>query len=449
MKKDTLIVAVVFFNITIFGNNIDKTISFQNGIFYYILLFLLVVTSIIITLFIDRKTLKKKYLEKENELKGLNLDLDSANKELEDSYKKIEKLNSSIIKILELSSFFAAPKLMEKDFEKKVLDLAIEIIEPAKNGSIFLFNDDNAKMVYARGYDYNKINELKLKKQDLIVPEKSKIIKEIHNVNKYRMSEDLFNEFHKLGGNLKETLITPIIFNSETFGIITLDIHKNESTKRFEDYHTKIMDYFGKTFAGFLKMLNFIKQEGKFHKDIALTLVKALEYYDDYTRGHSERVANWASLVAEKMNMDKEKIERIYWAGVLHDIGKIFIPQTILNKSGRLTPEEYEKIKLHPVKGEELIDKVEEMADISKIIRHHHERWDGTGYPDGLLRENIPLESRILAVADSFDAMISKRPYKKPLTKKEAIFELKRLSMKQFDGKVVSAFIEIIEKEDI
>ncbi|KLO22331.1 phosphohydrolase [Marinitoga sp. 1155] len=194
-------------------------------------------------------------------------------------------------------------------------------------------------------------------------------------------------------------------------------------------------------------MLNFIKQEGKFHKDIALTLVKALEYYDDYTRGHSERVATWASLIAEKMNIDKQRIERIYWAGILHDIGKIFVPQSILNKANKLTSEEYEKIKLHPIKGEELIRKVEDMKDISKIIRHHHERWDGKGYPDNLSGENIPLESRILTVVDSFDAMISERPYKKPLTKEQAIDELKRLAGSQFDEKVVISFIEILKNE--
>lgn len=445
MKKVALLVIATLSVITTYGSiKSYNNLNISSGTMIAILI-IIISLSIFLTLIIDRKTLKKRYIEKENELKHLNTELEETNRELETSYKKIEKLNSSILKILELSSFFSAPKLMERDFEKKVLDLALEIIEPAENGSIYLFDENNnAKMVFAKGYDYEKINELNLKKNDLIVPEKTEIIKNIHKINKNKMSSKKFTTFIKLGGNLKETLITPITFNNELFGIITLDIENNSPLKNYEDYHTKIMDYFGKTFAGFLKMLNFIKQEGKFHKDIALTLVKTLEYYDNYTRGHSERVANWASLIAEKMNLSKYKIEQIYWAGILHDIGKIFVPQSILNKAGKLSPEEFEKIKLHPIKGEELLKKVEGMEEISQIIRHHHERYDGKGYPDGLSGENIPIESRILAVVDSFDAMISERPYKKPLTNEEAIYELKRMSLKQFDGKVVSIFSDII-----
>ncbi|KAF2955537.1 HD-GYP domain-containing protein [Marinitoga sp. 38H-ov] len=439
MKKVFPLVIAILISIILYGNSINPSTNNISTTVFIISVFIFL--SMLITVIIDRYTFKRKYFEKEKELLSLN-------SELEKSYKKIEKLNSSILKTLELSSFFATPKLMEKDFEKKVLDLSLEIIEPAENGSIFLFDkDNNAKMVYAKGYDYLKINELDLKTSELIIPENAKIISQIHNINANTMSEEKFEKFKKYGGDLKETLITPIAFNNEIFGIITLDIN-NGSEASFEDYHTKIMDYFGKMFAGFLKMLNFIKQEGKFHKDIALTLVKALEYYDNYTRGHSERVANWASLIAEKMGFDKQKIEHIYWAGVLHDIGKIFVPQSILNKAARLIPEEFEKIKLHPVKGEELINKVENMQYISKIIKHHHERYDGKGYPDGLSGENIPIESRILAVVDSFDAMTSERPYKTPLSKQQALEELKRMSWKQFDGNIVNIFYDIITNSE-
>ncbi|WP_129408686.1 HD-GYP domain-containing protein [Marinitoga lauensis] len=449
MKRVILLVITILLVIITYGDVKNNNSTGINSATMFVVLVLFTFISILLTLIIDRKTLKKRYFEKEKELKHLNTELKETNKELESSYKQIEKLNSSILKTLELSSFFAAPKLMEKDFEKKVLELALEIIEPAENGSIYLFDEkNNAKMVFAKGYNYEKINELKLQRNDLIIPEKAEIIKNIHKINEIKMSPEKFKEFEILGGDLKETLITPITFNDESFGIITLDILNSDHVNRFEDYHTQIMDYFGKTFAGFLKMLKFIKQEGKFHKDIALTLVKALEYYDNYTRGHSERVATWASLIAEKMNFDKQKIEQIYWAGVLHDIGKIFVPQSILNKTGKLTPEEYEKIKLHPVKGEELLKEVDGMEEISKIIRHHHERYDGNGYPDGLSGEDIPLESRILAIVDSYDAMISKRPYKHPLTREDAIFELKKMSMKQFDGKIVSVFIDILKNED-
>jgi len=178
-----------------------------------------------------------------------------------------------------------------------------------------------------------------------------------------------------------------------------------------------------------------------------ITLTKALEYYDKYTRGHSDRVARYALKIAERLNLDPETTKKIYWAGYLHDIGKIFVPQDILNKPGRFTEEEYSLVKIHPVKSEELVLEIEDLAEIARIIRHHHERWDGKGYPDGLSDDDIPLGSRILEIADAFEAMTSKRPYKRALTLEEAIEELKRCSGTQFDPKLVEIMVSVIEEE--
>jgi polar amino acid transport system substrate-binding protein len=158
-------------------------------------------------------------------------------------------------------------------------------------------------------------------------------------------------------------------------------------------------------------------------------------------------VARYALKIAERLNLDPETTKKIYWAGYLHDIGKIFVPQDILNKPGRFTEEEYNLVKIHPVKSEELVLEIEDLAEIARIIRHHHERWDGKGYPDGLSDDDIPLGSRILEIADAFEAMTSKRPYKRALTLKEAIEELKRCSGTQFDPKLVEIMVSVIEEE--
>ncbi|MCD6267031.1 MAG: HD-GYP domain-containing protein [Thermotogaceae bacterium] len=178
-------------------------------------------------------------------------------------------------------------------------------------------------------------------------------------------------------------------------------------------------------------------------------LVKMLEYHDTNIKGHSERVA-WLSMkIAEFMGMDKESICKIYWAGYLHDVGKIFVPQSILNKQTKLSYEEYEVVKEHPVKSAEILTEILCPEEIIEIVKYHHERWDGRGYPEGLRNFDIPLGSRIVAVADAYDAMISPRSYRKPLSVEKAIEELKSNSNSQFDPNVVEIFLRIITYDRI
>ena len=192
-----------------------------------------------------------------------------------------------------------------------------------------------------------------------------------------------------------------------------------------------------------------MKDEGKFQTDLILTLVKTLEYYDQYTRGHSERVALWSAKLAKVMGVDSEGQRQIYFASLMHDIGKIFVPQAVLNKVSHLTEEEYLLIQSHSVKSAELINKVEGMENFASIVLHHHEKYDGSGYPDGLKGKAIPYFSRIISVADSYDAMTSNRPYRKLLSKEYAISELLRCKGTQFDPALIDPFIEkVIDKED-
>ena len=171
-------------------------------------------------------------------------------------------------------------------------------------------------------------------------------------------------------------------------------------------------------------------------------LVQSLEAKEPYTRQHSQRVTEVAVQLAYIMGCTAEEIDAIRFAGHLHDIGKIGIRDQVLLKPGKLTEEEYEIIKQHPVIGEEIISHIGLLPLERAIIRHHHERWDGGGYPDGLSGEDIPKLSRILAVADTFDAMTSCRPYRGAMCSGDAKGEIKRCSGTQFDPEVVEAFEE-------
>ncbi|MGB9678485.1 MAG: HD-GYP domain-containing protein [Thermoanaerobacteraceae bacterium] len=180
-------------------------------------------------------------------------------------------------------------------------------------------------------------------------------------------------------------------------------------------------------------------------KEMEDSLITALEAKDIYTQGHSKRVFKLVSNIVDKMELNENEAEKIKTAAKLHDIGKIGINDNILNKPTKLTEEEFAVIMDHPVMGYEIINKIKAMGDIAKIIRHHHERYDGNGYPDGLKGENIPLGSRIIAIADSCDAMTSKRAYRNSFTMAQAIEELRKNAGKQFDPELVEVFASVIE----
>ncbi len=171
------------------------------------------------------------------------------------------------------------------------------------------------------------------------------------------------------------------------------------------------------------------------------SLVYALEARDKYTSGHSLRVTESIEGISRVLNLDSQHIETLKLAGMVHDIGKIGIQESVLNKPGKLTHEEYQHIKTHPEIGSHILEPIVENQDIISVVRHHHERYDGKGYPAGLSAQDIPLGSRIISVADSFDAMTSARPYRPALGIDIAIKELIGGKGAQFDPVVVDAFL--------
>jgi len=178
-------------------------------------------------------------------------------------------------------------------------------------------------------------------------------------------------------------------------------------------------------------------------------LAEAIDAKDHYTRGHSERVAVYASRIAWQMNLRKELIERVYFAGLLHDVGKIGVPDAIIAKPSRLTPEEYIEIQKHPEIGAKILEPVEFLRHIVPCVRHHHEWFDGcnSGYPLRLAGDQIPQPSRVILVADTVEAMTSDRPYRKALPIDVVVRELHKYSGSQFDPVCVDACLKLLEDE--
>jgi len=182
-----------------------------------------------------------------------------------------------------------------------------------------------------------------------------------------------------------------------------------------------------------------------FYKTIK-SISSALDAKDPYTHGHSLRVTLYSLIIATELGLDQTTLEEIETAGLLHDIGKVGIPQKILCKPGKLTEEEYNIMKSHPEQGEKIVKKIKKLKIISNWLKAHHERWDGLGYPAGLKGEEIPITARIITLADTYDAMTSTRSYRQALSHEVAISEIERCAGSQFDPKLAALFIKNQDK---
>ena len=180
---------------------------------------------------------------------------------------------------------------------------------------------------------------------------------------------------------------------------------------------------------------------------VVSSLASAIDAKDTYTNGHSGRVAQYSREIARRAGYEGNKLEDIYMMGLLHDVGKIGIPDAVINKPARLTDEEYDIIKTHPVMGARILGNIKEMPKLANGARWHHERFDGRGYPDRLSGEDIPEEARIIAVADAYDAMTSHRSYREPLPQGVVRAEIEKGRGTQFDSRFASIMLEMIDED--
>jgi HD-GYP domain-containing protein (c-di-GMP phosphodiesterase class II) len=212
-----------------------------------------------------------------------------------------------------------------------------------------------------------------------------------------------------------------------------------QSEQEFGSFETLMMETAASFLSSQARNAALVEELEHLVKSVVGVLVATIEAKDPYTRGHSERVAEYARLICIEMGFSQEEASRIHFTGLLHDIGKIGIPDAILRKKGKLTEEEFEAIKAHPRVGWEIVKDIESLAYVKAGVLHHHERFDGGGYPDGLAGLEIPLIGRIMAVADSFDAMTSDRSYRQGMTVAKVLEILADGAGSQWDPDVIEA----------
>jgi HD-GYP domain-containing protein (c-di-GMP phosphodiesterase class II) len=237
-------------------------------------------------------------------------------------------------------------------------------------------------------------------------------------------------------------LTVPLLVGGRIWGAINL-----EETRRgaFDADDCRLVEMIADMAACALQSAELYGQLELAYLGTAEALIAALEARDQYTAQHAESIVGWAEAVGRRMQMSEAEIRDLRYGAAFHDIGKIAMPEAILNKTGPLTDEEYQVMQRHPVAGEQILAPVEFLAGVRPIVRHEHERWDGAGYPDGLAGEAIPLGARIVFVCDAYHAMTSDRPYRRAMSDSEGRAELLRGAGSQFDPRVVELFLEVLD----
>ena len=259
----------------------------------------------------------------------------------------------------------------------------------------------------------------------------------------HRVEEDpeLANARSIAEGTMASVLCVLLRTPRKQLGVIHLDRSPWQKPFTMEDLH--LADAMAANVSAGIECAQLLRKQRDLFLDTITILAQAVELRDEYTGNHTFRVTTYSIMLAEHMNMPADQIDLLRIGTPLHDIGKIGIDDAILKKPDRLTPEEFEHMKLHTVKGAEIINTVPDLRPIIPIVRHHHERWDGKGYPDGLGGEAISPLARIVALADAFDAMTSDRPYRKGMSAAAAFVEIEKMAGTQFDPAFAAGFLEI------
>lgn len=344
--------------------------------------------------------------------------------------KKIILLNKELqAKINELTTMYhISAKFNSVRIDEDVFERTLEIMSEALNKkpvAYFLLHGETQELIPLK-----------------VVGSSSELSRRIPLPSDFESDHMAQRRLIKLGG----ILLLPILIKNRCIGFIGMEHGQNGNSKLKESeiFLLKVMCEKASTVIE-----NRMLYESLFENimETLKSLIISINKRDKYTEGHCRRVAKNAVRLGRFLGLDGEVLESLGLAAPVHDLGKMGIPDSILLKPGRLTDEEFEIMKKHSVYGEEILSKFELLAEEAKIVRYHHERFDGKGYPDGLASRDIPYSARVLAICDSYDAMVSDRPYRKALSEKEALNEIRRCRGTQFDPEVADAFVEMIEKE--
>ncbi len=396
-----------------------------------IIIFLIVILYIVLNRLYNIKLLYQDKKQREPDFKKV--------------WRKFEELLTDI-KAIHNYGMSGVPIGEEGEFYKLSLDKACDIVD-SQRGSIMIYsrNEDALIIKAARGISPFLVEKVKLKPGEGIAGrafEKGEVI--------FVTNPEKNPDYDKFMGYDEQTepfVAIPLKNQGNSVGVLNVHLPKNKTS--FSDLELKFLTILADEISVMIENINLYQSIEKFYLELVETLAKIIDAKDSYTGDHAARARERALKLAKKLNVPEKMVKNIEYAALLHDIGKIGIDEKIITKPGKLTEEEYAIMKRHPEIAYEILSPIEFLSPVARIVLYHHEWYNGMGYPQGLKGDEIPLGSRIVSVIDAWDAMISDRPYRKALSKEQAIDELKKGAGKQFDPKVVEAFIELIEEEEL
>lgn len=376
----------------------------------------------------------------EGEIANLARVFSDVTAKLEENVKKLEEAKKTLYRIL--SKVGSAVGSVE-NFDlliRFILETTVESLG-AQRGAIFSLDEENGilRIKAAVGIDdKNIVQQVKIGEEAVGWVAKEKRSLFIPNLGE-KKGDLLFSS---------PLIATPLIIHDKVLGVISLSGKKGE--ENFSDDELKIFTNLAYQIAVSFENAKLNVEAERTYFETISALALAVEAKDPYSRGHSERVAEYACKIAEKLGLTQEDLKTLRDACRLHDIGKIGISDSILKKPSSLSPEETEIMHGHPLIGERIVNPLKSFRHILDPIRHHHEFLDGSGYPDGLKAENIPLVTRVLTIADIFDALVTERPYRKAFSIDAAKREFEAMVEKgKLDKDVVNALFNLIEEKKI
>ncbi|MBM7854896.1 putative nucleotidyltransferase with HDIG domain [Desulfohalotomaculum tongense] len=374
-----------------------------------------------------------------NELKKSNAELLEQNEILKRKLNDVTFLYEIFTQLIKSGDF--------KGTIKSILDMAMEITG-SEVGCIFLYDrkNNNMELMLSRGKLVDRVISF--------VSDNFKIIDVLpldYCLNLSSESDYLLSSLRSVDPFIRSMLVVPLSYADEIIGVVVL-MHRHHG----EDEHG--IEYSPnqcKTVIKFARDASLILNNARLNieygrKDVYMktisALVSAIDAKDAYTHNHSENVARVSVALAKELKVSPAEIVNIRYGALLHDVGKIGIPEKILNKTGRLNDEEFALIKTHPLIGSKILSPIDFLGRALNVVRYHHERYDGGGYPEGLKGEDIPFEARIACIADAWDAMRSHRAYRRALSFNAAVLEMEKGAGTQFDPYMVKKFIRLVNK---
>lgn len=395
--------------------------------------------------------MKQVMVEKIQANEGYQERLEEAFNQLQNDSRKREEANRELSrKVEELTSLSEVTQAITNTLDlKTVLNTIVDAIARVMRFSMcsikLLDNKtDKLTIVVDRGLGKEYLGKGPTKVGDGISGLAVKMCKPI-------VVEDLKNDTrvsksHVLMSMEVSSVISyPLMTKSAVMGVLNL---YTKTPHEFTEDELRLLNVFANQAASAIENARLFETLRESYMNTIQALSMAIDAKDRYTHGHSKRVKEISSIIGKEAGLSADQIQLLEYAADLHDIGKIGISELIISKQGKLSVDEYELIKTHPLVGETIIEPVPFLQETKPIIRHHHERWDGYGYPDGLSGEEIPLLARIILIADAYDAMTSDRPYRKALSKEEALREIIKHRGTQFDPDLVESFLKGIGAED-